>query len=144
MIWPFKRREAEARIFATNQDFFDDQCLRAPVAVRAGEGRVAMVLDARLEVDAPVAVQVDDHGVQTAMLLVVSRDGGFIVAARTPSAVGDPLVPGDLVFWEPIDLNDALSAAAVDARSGLMGVVRGKLRPEVAEGDRLSVLSYYD
>ena len=144
MVWPFGRPASPVRRFETAKAFFEDQCRRGPAAIVQGEGRVALVLDARVEINAPMAIQVDEGGVQTAMLLVASRDGGFIVAARTPSGAGEPLNPGDLVFWEPVALNDALSAAAVDARSGLMGVIRGKLRAELAADGDLSVQSFYD
>jgi hypothetical protein len=104
---------------------------------------VALVLDASREFpEIPDAVKIEPDGSQLALLKVVSEDGGFIVAAKTPSGRGDRLKPGDFVMWVPHTWIDTPSP---DKRFGWVGLIRAKINwMEVGTTGPFQLICRYD
>ena len=90
----------------------------------------AIVLDASKEFGTQKAIATDAKGIQTALLLVCSRDGGFRVVARSASKSGPTLEVGDLVAWQAMTYRPEFAAEASDKRFGWLGVIVGTLKPE--------------
>ena len=68
---------------------------------------------------------------QLASLRVASKDGGFLVFATTPLAEGEKLHPGDVVLWVPYEYSKEAGGQMSDKRSGWVGLIRAKLKPEI-------------
>jgi hypothetical protein len=94
-MWPFSKQSAPPQPKLRGQGFFDLQCKYGHTELAAGQGVVAIVMDAKLTFGTPVSVKVNERGIQTAVIKVASEDGGFIVVATTPSNLGEPLAPGE-------------------------------------------------
>lgn len=94
----------------------------------------ALVVDASKEFGARTAVKLEDDGTQVATLRVASKDGGFIVMAKTVSADGPILQPGQLVGWQAIKYMKELGEKTDDDRFGWVGLIIGTLKPEYQNG----------
>ena|ERR1700730_2948892 len=89
------------------------------------------VLDAQREFGTSTAISIGQDGSQLAALRVASEDGGFLVFATTPSAEGEKLQPGDVVLWVPYEYNKEAGDQMSDKRSGWVGLIRAKIKPEI-------------
>ena len=94
----------------------------------------ALVLDAREYAGTHQAIRVDEDGAQLAVLRVASRDGGFVVVARTASGEGPALHPGHLVAWQAMTDRRDIGEQTEDPRGGWIGLILGTLRPEWQAG----------
>lgn len=116
--------------FASNAAAFEYACKFMQSELRKGTWLPALVLDASKEHGTAQPVAIDAKGVQTALLLVCSRDGGFRVIAKTKGSKGPRLVPGDFVAWNALDFNPEFAEVGPDQRFGWIGVIAGRLKPE--------------
>lgn len=137
MIWPFKpkspapsRERLPTLYFKGGQEFFEYQCKFGHTQIEKGVAIVGIVLDAVKEYGVPVAVKVEQDGTQLAMIRVASDDGGFVVAAKTPTK-GEKLAVGDLVMWVPAAFSEEVGSKVQDRRFGWIGLVRAKIAPEL-------------
>jgi hypothetical protein len=121
--------------------FFDSQCDFGYTTVEKNTAVVALVLDAQKEFGTPTAISVGQDGSQLAALRVASSDGGFLVFASTRSAGGERLRPGDLVLWVPFEYSKEAGDQMSDKRSGWVGLIRAKIKPEVHLEDQSFVVS---
>ena len=74
-MWPFKQKKKSdipVLVFKSGQDFFEYHCKFMDTKIELEKPLVAIVLDAKLEFDAQVAVKTDERGIQIAALLVAS------------------------------------------------------------------------
>jgi len=132
-LWPLRQEEgtrAPTFVFtdteAGRKSFFKLQCKYGDTEIEKGKALVAIVLDASREFpEIPHPVKIEPDGSQLALIKVVSEDGGFVVPAKTPSAKGDRLIPGDFVAWVP---HTQLETPFPDKRVGWVGLIRAKLR----------------
>ena len=139
-----KKAELPVMHFAGGEAFVDYHCKYMNTRLEPGLPLAAVVIDPREQFGLPIAVKVDDNGIQTAMLRVASDDGGFMVMAQTASANGAKLVPGDAVAWIPQRHMPQLAQAAEDERFGWMGLIVAKVAPEIDENTKqMKVLSRY-
>ena len=106
--------------------FFKSQCDFGHTKLENNTAVVALVVE--LGTHPPIRRQ---DGSQLAALRVASEDGGFIVFATTPSAKGEKLQPGDVVLWVPYEYSKEAGDQMSDKRSGWVGLIRAKLRPEI-------------
>ncbi len=152
-LWPFGNRKApEQPTFeftdtdAGRSAFFKLQCKYGDTEIEKGKGLVAIVLDASHEFPGiPQAVKIESDGSQLALIKVVSEDGGFVVPAKTPSGMGDRLIPGDFVAWVPHTYMDALGARSPDKRMGWVGLIRAKIRwSGVGASGKFDLMCRYD
>jgi hypothetical protein len=133
-MWPFKQKRKSIipiMIFKTGQGFFEYHCKYMDTKIRTGKPLAAIVLDAKAEFGAQVAVKTDERGIQTATLRVASNDGGFITVSQTLSAKGEALNPGDVVAWVPGPYNVELARGMGNERSGWVGLILAKVAPEI-------------
>lgn len=152
MVWPFsKKTKAPAGMpqklpFKDGAGFLEYQCKYGFTDIRPKQGIVALVLDSKKEFGTATPVKVDERGVQTATLKVASEDGGFIVSAQTPSGKGDPLRPGDVVIWVPLQhIGDAAVPDGLDKRFGWVGFIVAKVEPEIdLANPNFNIISRYD
>lgn len=135
IMWPFhKKRKSrvgpEPNTFYAkdSRTFFQMQCEFGQLDLRKNQANVALVLDARDILGERDAVRVSDAGCQVAVLRVADQDGGFITVSQTPSRNGDPLEPGDLVLWVPLEQTDGNPSG--DPRLNWVGLIRAKIPPE--------------
>jgi hypothetical protein len=129
-------------VFKSGASFFELQCKYGDTKIEKGKGVVAIILDAREEFGTPVAVKVEQDGRQVAVLRVASEDGGFVVTSQTPSGTGDRLHPGDIVVWVPSDHSEEVGEVFQDERSGWIGFIRAKVKPEL-EATATGQLSFF-
>lgn len=137
MTWPFRSKAATSPkdrlpilYFKGGSEFLEYQCKFGHTSIEKGVGIVGLVLDAAKEYGVPVAVKVEDDGTQLAMIKVASDDGGFVVAAKTPTG-GDKLVVGDVVIWVPMTFNREAASKVPDQRFGWIGLIRAKVAPQL-------------
>jgi hypothetical protein len=83
----------------------------------------------------PTPIRIGQDGSQLAALRVASKDSGFLVFATTPSAKGEELHPGDVVLWAPYEYSKEAGDQMSDKRSGWVGLIRTKLKPEINPAD---------
>lgn len=112
-----------------NQAAFDYACKYMDCKIQKGAPLPALVLDARKKQGGGTAVQTDDIGVQTPLLLISSNDGGFEVLAKAAGRKGPVLKPGDLVIWIPMMYMEETVLTVTDKRFGWAGTVPGTLKP---------------
>ncbi|MCE9523714.1 MAG: hypothetical protein K8S25_14950 [Alphaproteobacteria bacterium] len=138
MVWPFRKAAStppnslpQRLFFNSGEAFLEYQCKFGHTKVRENHAVVALVTDAQKEhgTETPIAVRGD--GTQTASLRVASPDGGFRAWASTPSGKGDRLQPGDVVLWVPFTYKKEIGSKTKDSRSGWIGQIRAKLKPEI-------------
>jgi len=134
-MWPFSRKPRQdskpgVLYFKSGQAFFEMQCEYGHTELEQGQGVIALVLDAKREFGAPVAVKINADGSQMAMIRVAADDGGFVVPATTPSKRGDRLQPGDVVVWVPGAYKEEIGAAFGDPRCGWVGLILAKVAAE--------------
>jgi len=129
----------------TPQHFFAMQCKYGGTRLAEGLGIVAIVLDARSELGANVAIERQENGCQLAAIRVVGEDGGFVTVASTASERGDPLQPDDLVIWVPGKYLPDLAGYTGDTRRGWVGAIMAKIAPEMPlrNGVPWNILSDY-
>ncbi|WP_296707510.1 hypothetical protein [Rhodoblastus sp.] len=131
----FIRQKPSQSVFVFTEDetgrkaFFTLQCKYGDNKIEPNKGIVAMVLDAEREFDAPTPVKVEADGKQTAVLRVASRDGGFVVLAKT-SGRGELLRPGDFVIWVPRNYSNDVAETSNDARFGWVGSIPAKIKTQ--------------
>jgi hypothetical protein len=129
MIWPFDRKKEPSKpsmMFTNGDSLFDLTCKYGHVEIVLNVAMVAIVLDAKEKAGIPVSVKVESDGTQTAMLKVVSPDGGFTVMSKT-TARGPLLSPGDAVVWVPIGFHEETANISPDRRLGWVGMIRAKI-----------------
>ena len=107
--------------YKNGEAFFQSQCDFGHTALEKNTAVVALVLDARQELGIS----------QLASVRVASKDGGFLVFATTPLAEGEKLHPGDVVLWVPYEYSKEAGGQMSDKRSGWVGLIRAKLKPEI-------------
>ena len=147
MIWPFGRKKPVVKtlLFKSGKAFFEYQCQFGHTKIEKNVAIIAVVLDAKEEFGTPSAVQVKQDGSQLAALRVASDDGGFLVFATTPSAKGEKLRPDDVVLWVPSVFVQDVGDKMQDSRSGWVGLIRAKIRPELNPADSsFVVMCRYD
>jgi hypothetical protein len=106
---------------------FNLQCKFGDTRLEPGKATFAVVVDAVQTCGLPIAVKINSDGTQTAVLNVVSEDGGFLVVANTRIPNKPPLKPGDPVLWVPKVHNKELSTQLGDERSGWVGFIGAKV-----------------
>jgi hypothetical protein len=106
--------------------FFESQCDFGHTKLEKDTAVVALVVE--LAAHPPIRTQ---DGSQLAALRVASKDGGFLAFATTPSAKGETLQPGDVVLWVPYEYNKEIGDQMSDKRSGWIGLIRAKIKPEI-------------
>ena len=134
VIWSFRKPQSDASkilYYKDGQAFFESQCEFGNTDVIPNTAMIGLVVDARgFGLDVPV--KVEPTGIQHAVIRVVSRDGGFIVISTTPSSGrGEKLKPGDVVLWVPSVYSEEEGLALGDKRSGWIGLIRAKVKPEI-------------
>jgi hypothetical protein len=139
MIWPFRKSTAPPRPatlhFKSGAVFFEHQCKFGHTTIEPGTGVIALVLDAQKEFGTTTAVSIGADGAQLAALKVASDDGGFLVFAKTPSEKGDKLQADDLVLWVPSIYSEEVGHKVTDRRTGWVGLIRAKIKPEIQTDD---------
>lgn len=77
-------------------------------------------------------------GLQSVLVRVCGRNGGFEVVAKTAGCEGPSLQAGDLVVWLPVVYLQEAGALLQDARCGWSGKILGTLKPilDMEEGWR--------
>ena len=116
--------------FRTNGDAFKYACQFMTSDLSEGAFLPALLLDASKECGTHNPVAIDANGIQTALLLVCSKDGGFRAMARSASSNGPRLLVGDLVAWQAAAFCRDLASVGPDERFGWTGFIIGKLMPE--------------
>ena len=146
MLGRFKRKQANFPVsavdgfspllFGDGLAAFEQSCsMECPL--HEGSFLPAIVLDARVSLGAPNAVEILDDGCQSACVRVASADGGFIARASTSGARGPLLRVGQLVAWQAgrYDPRQVMTGATrKDKRSGWIGSIEGTLKPKYANG----------
>ncbi|MBV1690860.1 hypothetical protein KRR38_25070 [Novosphingobium sp. G106] len=144
-MWPFKQKQKpalRALVFKTGEAFLEYHCKFMMTRLERGVSLAALVLDPG-ESFGSVPVKADAEGIQTAMLRVASRDGGFVVLAQTASK-GELLKPGDTVAWIAGEYIPLLAEGADDPRFGWLGLIAAKIAPEISMSkDEMTVLCHY-
>lgn len=151
-MWPFSKKKNQPVMpgvlpFKSGAAFLEYQCKFGHTDIQPKQGIVALVLDAKKEFGVSEAVKVEPDGQQMAILKVASEDGGFIVAARTPTGAGDRLKPDDVVIWVPLEYaGDAVDkASGMDPRFGWVGFIVAKVAPEIDTANpEFKLLCRYD
>lgn len=115
--------------FKGSQAAFEYACRFLICTVEVGAMLPALVEDGRLLFGTQDRVHSNDDGTQTGVLKVASKDGGFLVVARTIGS-GPQLLPGDFVAWQAGTHSRELAETSGDQRFGWVGLIVGKLRPE--------------
>jgi hypothetical protein len=116
--------------FKSNEAAFEYACQFMQSELAKGRSLPALVLDAAKEHGTAKSVAVDAKGIQTALLMVCSKDNGFRVIATTAASGGHKLVPGDFVAWQAMQYSEQLAEVGTDQRFGWVGLIVGTLRPE--------------
>jgi hypothetical protein len=98
-----------------------------------GQMLPAIVVDERNSEGASM-ISRDGRGIQRALVLVCSRDGGFHSMAETAGAKGPLLKAGDFVAWKALEYVPQLAEGEEDERVGWFGLIVGTLRPEWRQG----------
>jgi hypothetical protein len=117
--------------FKSGQAFFEYQCEYGYTDIVVNSAIIGLVLDAERELGAPTPISIAPDGSQLAPLRIASPDGGFLVFANTPTAKGEKLQPGDVVLWVPSIYVKEAGEKMEDSRSGWVGLIRAKVRPEI-------------
>src|ERR1700736_2933834 len=113
---------------------FEFCCEYTECPLVAGGSLPALVLDSRGMSGTVEAVARRKDGCQVALLLIASRDGGFIVAASTSGPKGPTLEPGQLVLWRAGQYVTEPGKGAKDECDGCAGLIEGTLKPEFVNG----------
>jgi len=119
--------------FKDNTSAFEYACKYLECEVAEGAMLPAIVQDGKALFGTPASVSAATDGTQTAAIKVASKDGGFLVVAKTPGR-GPQLKPGDFVAWLAGSHVAKLAEAAPDKRFGWVGLIVGTLKPEWKEG----------
>jgi hypothetical protein len=101
-------------------------CKYGHAEIELNKGILAIVLDAKKEFGTPEPVKLEPDGTQTAVLRVVSEDGGFVVTSKTLGR-GPRLSPDDAVIWVPDAFSDEVARLSSDRRFGWVGLIRAKV-----------------
>jgi hypothetical protein len=117
-------------VFKSNTAAFEYACKYMRSQLAEGSFLPALVLDASKEFGTQKAVAIDVKGIQTALLLVCSIDGGFRTMAQSASTNGPELQVGNLVAWQAMTFHRDLAAVGPDERFGWVGLILGRLEPE--------------
>ncbi len=122
-------------VFKSNEAAFEYACSFMHCDVVKGQGLPALVVGATPTFRAAAApVAKDDRGIQTAVLMVASSDGGFPAVALSFGR-GPDLNVGDLVAWVPGEYREDLAATSADRRFGWVGLIVGTLEPRYVKGN---------
>ena len=147
MIWPFKKkpdRLSEKLYFKSGVEFFEYQCEFGHTEIMVNQGIAALVLDARKEFGTSSAIKINADGTQLAVLRVASKEGGFVVLAKTPSEKGTRLNSRDVVIWVPSIYNPEIAKGLGDARTGWVGLIRARVKPEINSTGGFEISCMYD
>lgn len=123
-------------IFKSGEDFFAYQCEFGVVDIKENQGMVAIVRDGK-DIGLEKTVKKRPDGRQLLMISVVSREGGFLLPAETPTSNGEELTPGDIVIWVPYKKMPA------QVKNGWFGFVVAKVAPAIKQGT-FDILCRYD
>jgi hypothetical protein len=129
MIWLFDRRKQSSEPdlrFTNSASLFEMACKYGHTEIGLNQGMLAVVLDAKKEFGTPQPVKLEADGTQTAVLRVVSEDGGFVVPSKTLGR-GPPLSPDDAVIWVPVAFSDEVARLSSDRRCGWVRRIRAKV-----------------
>lgn len=146
-MWPFKQKKKlniPVLVFKSGQDFFEYHCKFMDTKIQREKPLVAIVLDAKLDFNAQIAVKTDERGIQIAALRVASDDGGFITFSETLSAGGERLSPGDVVAWLPCKYSPESAKSFGSHESGWIGLIFAKIAPEIdTAGGQMKLICHY-
>jgi hypothetical protein len=118
--------------YKNGEAFFQSQCEFGHTVLVKNTAVVALVLlDAEREFGTSTPISIGQDGSQLAALRVASEDAGFLVFATPPSAEGEKLQPGDVVLWVPYEYRKEAGDHTSDKRSGWVGLIRAKIKPEI-------------
>lgn len=120
--------------FKSGNEAFEYACKYLECPLHENAMLPALVVDASKEFGTRTAIKLEDDGTQVATLRVASKDGGFIVMAKTVSADGPILRTGQLVGWQAIKYMKELGEQTDDNRFGWVGLIIGTLKPEYQNG----------
>jgi hypothetical protein len=140
MLEFLRRKKANLHVlpiiyYKNGEAFFQSQCHFGHTTIVTHTAIVALVLDEQKEIGTSPAVCICQDGSQLAALRVASPEGGFLVCATTPSAKGEKLQPGDVVLWVPHEYVEEIGDKMSDRRSGWVGLIRAKIKPEINPAD---------
>ncbi|WP_417491694.1 hypothetical protein [Maricaulis sp.] len=121
--------DARDRKFASTMEAFEHACAEHDTLIVPEQPLLAMVLESVADAGG------EDDGCAQLTLKVASEDGGYIVISRTTFAPKQPLHPGDLVCWVPLQHDAELAARAPDERFGWVGLVFASFEPEWDEDE---------
>jgi hypothetical protein len=117
--------------FKNNVAAFDYACQYLSLDLESEAILPALVIDAATALGADQSVILMEDGTQMLALRVCSRDGGFLVLARSITAKGPRLRLGDLVAWQAgAPLKREMPELNKDPRSHWAGAVLMKLKPQ--------------
>jgi rubrerythrin len=134
---------AQVLFFKSSESAFEAACKYGGCDLKEGAVLVAIVLDTRKIIGGDVAVKTLDDGRQRVSLMVSAADGGFSVIADTLSPYGPKLEPGNLVSWRIGGYSKEAAEVCGDQRSGWVGLVTAKLKPEYSVKDGWKVDSVF-
>ncbi len=127
------------RKFTSAMEAFEHACAEHDTEIVPEQPMLAMVLESVHESGA----ETEGDGCAQLTLRVASEDGGFVAISRTTFAPKQPLNPGDLVCWVPLQQDSDLAARAQDSRFGWVGLVFASFEPEWV-GDEWVVREFFE
>ena len=137
-----KKKEStlpEVLYFKDEHAAFDTACKFFDNTIKEGTVLAAVVVHPPGIPNTMKSVKIEEDGVQLAFLKVVGENGGFSVTAQTAGATGPYLNAGDLVAWQPLQYSAELAKIFGDERSGWVGLIVAKLKPEFKVGNGWAV-----
>jgi len=124
--------------YKDNKSAFEMACKYLNTDLSPDVDLAALVVDHRSMEDMLLgrgsAVRIDESGNQVMFLQISSSDGGFLAVSKTLGPNGPRLVPGDLVAWRAEDYLAGAAHLMNDPKSGWVGLVIAKLKPEYVDG----------
>lgn len=123
--------DAQDHKFTSTMEAFEHACAEHDTLIVPEQPLLAMVLESVSDAGA----QAEGDGCAQLTLKVASDNGGFVVISRTTFAPKQPLHPGDLVCWVPLQHDPELAARAEDDRFGWVGLVFASFEPEWSEDE---------
>jgi hypothetical protein len=123
--------DARDHKFTSTMEAFEHACAEHDTAIVPEQPMLAMVLESVGDAGALA----EGDGCAQVTLKVASEDGGFVVISRTTFAPKQPLHPGDLICWVPLQYDAELASRAQDDRFGWVGLVFASFEPEWVEDE---------
>lgn len=115
--------------FASTMEAFEHACAEHDNLIVPEQPLLAMVLESVADAGG------EGDGCAQLTLKVASEDGGYVVISRTTFAPKQPLRPGDLVCWVPLQHDAELATRAADDRFGWVGLAFASFEPEWIEDE---------